>query len=443
MWKSIREADFPVSMIVQAAISANLEDAQADSDAERSSLLSALSGTAVQEASQRLRAGLAAALWRRAVEEGGALKSERQQLGTFLRDCSQMKLLRMNFGGCSSSFADEHLSELAEALPQALLQLSLGFYACLQVSDAGLAKLGSCLPSTLATLKLDFWWCRDVTDWGLRSLAKGLPVNLKNLTLSFEECQFVGNQGVVWLAERLPISLKTLSLNFWNCTRIDDKGLAQLGEDLPRGLEKLDLTFCRVSESQLQSGASEITDKGLTKLCQALPAGLVQMSIRFVYCESLTDEAVKVVAETLPKGLSQLTLDFRGCKRISNEAQKTLESLEMRRPLDRQQSTIQKDQKPEEKAGSGLSKLTPTNGHGAKNGLEEPSESSKRVIAMFQAVDKKRQGIISRTDLLKLLQIMYPQLSTKQFDLLVSAAGMPLDLQIINYEKFITWLCSD
>mmetsp|Transcript_18434 Transcript_18434/g.29919 ORF Transcript_18434/g.29919 Transcript_18434/m.29919 type:complete len:865 (+) Transcript_18434:51-2645(+) len=427
MRKIARESKFPAA-VLDRALEIDAEKIIVTSDARRSSFLASLSAASLtpETLNKQLHANFAVRAWRQALQE----TSLRKKILEKLKSQSTKREFTMNFAGCSKSFDDTHMSELAEVLPVSPLSLDLGFYACSQITSDGLITLGKSLPTSIESLRLEFWWCRNIGDWGVRGIASGFPSGLTNLVLSLEDCHLIGNEGVSWMSERFPQALKTLDLNLWNCTRIGDSGLKRLAEDLPSGLIELSLTlYCwDKGDSGAKSANQGVTDKGIGALANGLPPGLKKLSLAFVFCDGITDDGVDTLVAALPQALDRIDFDFRGCSRVSQAKQS------LRRGQAESLKPVSNSPTPEAVEASNID----TKQADAKT-PDIPPHPMTRVIDMFRSADLSSSGTMQRRHLFYLLQLLYPSLTDSQFQLLLRSAGLPLT-DTIHYEKLLTWL---
>eukprot|EP00931_Biecheleriopsis_adriatica_P120179 TRINITY_DN95304_c0_g1_i1.p1 TRINITY_DN95304_c0_g1~~TRINITY_DN95304_c0_g1_i1.p1 ORF type:complete len:657 (+),score=134.12 TRINITY_DN95304_c0_g1_i1:47-2017(+) len=253
-----RHRHFPIEL-VKAGLDVELEQAKTTVPDDRTRILNHIAQQDQQLAApetherytlvnQQLRASIALALWRRAVEAGCVAECR-------LPEVVEADPLRTNFAlglrKCEN-MDDAGLKSVAAGLQAAIETLHLDLAEC-QVGNAGLAALAERLPSAVKSLAL-LLSGTQVTCTGLARLAAKLPQAVESLTLDISDTQ-ISDVGLGLLAMALPKSVRSISLHFGNCGGITDKGLAILAARLPADMTSLDINIVGTSISNSGLGA--------------------------------------------------------------------------------------------------------------------------------------------------------------------------------------------
>jgi len=233
--KTQREGRFPIAVLAKG-IHAKLEDGEATVVADKERILFHMKkefqserpdirGTSrddemLENANQSLNAYFAWAAWPQALKHGlvrnfaahGQAKLDLPVVTALEEGRKQLRLSLAHF----DEVTDSALSDIVSGFPPTLMELSLSFEGCPNVSDRSLQHLARGLQAhkELVNLRLDFLGCKQITDLGLKALAGGLPPNLQRLRLDFAKCRTVGYVGVASLAQSLPSGLKDFSCTF-------------------------------------------------------------------------------------------------------------------------------------------------------------------------------------------------------------------------------------
>lgn len=304
--KAEREKSFPIE-VIRFGLMLQVEQSEATRQEDKVRILNCLTGApdldcipasthpVYDQLNIQVRATLAVAGWRQAIEKG--LVEELCLRQHLFADVYRDKIL-MDFTHCKG-LDDPGVSGLAQSFPPKLKSLDLCFAHC-DLSDLSVVALADNIPPSVEGLSLKFELCANLTDASLHALAPRL-CNLGHLHLDFRGCRLIGDASLQALAVGLPVSLEVLKLRFSRCALVSDAGLATLARGLPPSLSDLDLQFER---------CRQIGDEGMCEIARTLPGRLSCLSLNFEGC-SLGDSGLVALIGSLPQGVTLHTFSFR------------------------------------------------------------------------------------------------------------------------------------
>lgn len=265
--KTERESAFPIT-IIDEGLSLRVEKAEATQTGDRVHILNCLTGQAASlrqpsldprayaKVNRKLRAALAVAVWRQAVEKNAV---ESLRLPEVLAQDEERANLSLDVS--YTAINGIGVCAIAKGIPIMLQRLHLKFLDCDEVDNAALATLASRLPPVLEDLGLDFGFCDRIGDSGIAALARALPDALQGLSLSLAACGEIGDPGLAALAQGLPMGLQRADISLQECSKITDRGLAAFARTNAVVLRRLHLDF-RKCEHVTSAGLAALARRG-------------------------------------------------------------------------------------------------------------------------------------------------------------------------------------
>lgn len=249
--KRHREWRFPFELI-QKALDIKVEQALASEESDRRMILNSIAGVkdlasvpssshpGYDELNDVLHGRFSAASFCKA----SALDSVDLARHASALSCSQLQHLCLHFGGdCLEKLTDDAVVILAQNLPDALVDLFLGFQGCRKLTDISAIALGNALHrlKKLQKLEIRFSSGPKISDDGIQGLANGLPAAKDSLQWLSLDLQNKGNKtktseaGCAALAESLDELrlLQKAHISLASSSKALQRSLKRLGCQLP------------------------------------------------------------------------------------------------------------------------------------------------------------------------------------------------------------------
>ncbi|CAK8987205.1 unnamed protein product [Durusdinium trenchii] len=310
--KAHREAQFPISLILQALTLINVKKASASQALDKVRILNSIchqpldaepldSSPFYDEVDRGLRSIFALAALPACAKGGQARRAELELIAEVVqKDTADRDTLNLNLTDMKE-LTDDLLGILAAGIPGRLHELTLHLTRCEQLTDLGVKALCPFIPKTLSYLVLSLHACGKITDTSVQVIGSALPSGLKQLRLSFGNCERLTDASLRSIA--FPPGLELLRVDLDNISSIGDEALISISRAMPGSLTSLTLNFM---------GCHGVGDKGLDALASKLPKTLRFLELTCFACHHLTDRGSVALAQTKLPALRELLLDLRG-----------------------------------------------------------------------------------------------------------------------------------